>query len=164
MTQPQPTELTFQDSATKIQYILSPSLFSKTTVIKFTIVILLFLFYMIYVIYISMGLNANYTPNFAMFIDFLTENNEHSNQRFNEYIDALVNEYTKTTGKKKEKESFTTLHEDTTLHEETSKQLQKAKEMINIEYYLQKMRDYINSTIIKLFYINGNKIFSKIQL
>jgi hypothetical protein len=151
-----------------IQYRFTPYLLSQATIVKMFVVILFFILYLIYVIYLSAGLKLQYVPNFRMFIDFFKDDNDTSMKRFYGNIHSLVNDDLLKQKKQQDAdESFTNKKEESLPTTTTTPKTTPTKIIttynINLKFenYLQQIKDNINYLLLKLFYINGNKITVK---
>jgi len=125
-------------------YVLVPEFTDETEFNNFFIVLISFTFMMVGYIYAA-NYNNEYVPNFSMFIDFLTDNNTVSQNKFRRYINNII-----------EDEGFTVLDS------KNKTELPITKNIGQSLSFFEKIKNYINRFITKTFYVKKNTVHVKI--
>jgi len=137
---------------TRYLYTLIPSLNSKTTYYQLLLFLIVFVCYMTGIIYASAYSN-NYTPNIWMFFKLLINNSSVSRNKFNEYIESIVEK--KMLDKKCNVSTSTTISGFTTIknNENIDNQIVPYKCT-----FFGKLCHWLNQIIINIFYVKGDTI------
>jgi hypothetical protein len=137
-TQQPPTQ---GDNLQSDRYIIIPT--TQITILNMIYVVIVFIIYLFVIAYISLY-NSRNIPNLRMFIDFITDNNEPTNNLSKE-IDNIIKNLPDNL--KKTNENFSTINDKTPM-----------KYIIGWWNYLKEnVETIINKLIVKTF-VKGNKI------
>lgn len=142
---------------TRYLYTLIPSLNSKATYYQLLIFLIVFVCYMTGIIYAS-SYNNNYTPNIWMFFKLLINNPSVSRNKFNEYIESIV--------EKKMLDKNCNVSTSTISGFTTNENSENSENNENIDHQIVpykctifgKLCHWLNRIIINIFYVKGDTI------